>query len=167
MIAYILIVMGFMMRLAPHAPNMVPIAAIAIFAGSYLNKKAVPWVPLAIMVLSDLIIGLHGVVFYTWGAFIIIGFLGMRLRENRTPLRILGTTVSASLIFFVITNFGVFLAWYPQTWQGFTTCYIKALPFLRNTMISNVAFAFVFFGLYELARKLAGESRFREVLLAN
>lgn len=167
MIAYILIVMGFMMRLAPHAPNMVPVAAIAIFAGSYLNKKAVPWVPLAIMVLSDLIIGLHGVVFYTWGAFILIGFLGMRLRERRTPLNIFGTTVSAALIFFVVTNFGVFLAWYPHTWEGFATCYIKAVPFLRNTMISNVIFAFVLFGLYELARKLVEKNRFREVLLAN
>ena len=166
MIAYVLIIIGFMMRLLPHAPNMAPVAAIAIFAGAYLNKKIVPWVPLAIMVISDLVIGLHGVVLYTWGAFIIIGYMGMWLRQRKTPLAIFGTTVFSALLFFVITNFGVFLAWYPHTWQGIVTCYIKALPFLRNTMISNVLFAFVLFGAYEFARKLVGESRFRNVLLA-
>ena len=38
MIAYILIALGFLMRLVPHVPNTVPVAAIAIFAGAYLNK---------------------------------------------------------------------------------------------------------------------------------
>ncbi len=166
MIAYILIVVGFMMRLLPHAPNVVPVAAIAIFAGAYLNRKMVPWVPLAIMVISDLIIGLHGVVLYTWGAFIIIGYMGTWLRERRTPLPIFGAAVVSALVFFVITNFGVALAWYPHTWQGMVSCYIRALPFLRNTMIGNVLFAFVLFGSYELARKLVGGSRFRDVLLA-
>jgi hypothetical protein len=63
MIVYILIVFGFLMRLVPHVPNFAPIAAIALFAGAYLDKRIVPWVPLGIMIVSDLIIGLHGVVF--------------------------------------------------------------------------------------------------------
>ena len=167
MIAYILIVFGFMMRIIPHTPNIAPIVAIAIFAGAYLNKKVVPWVPLAIMVTSDLIIGLHGVVVYTWGAFIIIGFMGMHLREKRTPLGIFSTTALGALVFFVISNFGVWLAWYPHTASGFVNCYVMALPFLRNTMISNILFAFVLFGCYELARRLVGEARYKDVLLAN
>ncbi len=166
MIAYILIVIGFMMRLIPHAPNIAPVAAIALFAGAYLDRRIVPWVPLAIMIASDIIIGLHDVVFYTWGAFILIGLLGMRLKEKRTPLRIFGMTVSSALIFFAISNFGVALAWYPHTAQGFIRCYVNALPFLRNTMISNVTFAFVLFGCYELARRLAEGTRYSKVLLA-
>ena len=49
MIAYILIIFGFAMRLLPHVPNMAPVAAIAVFAGAYLDKRIVPWVPLAII----------------------------------------------------------------------------------------------------------------------
>lgn len=165
MLAYILIIMGFMLRLLPHMPNMAPVAAIAIFAGAYLDKRIVPWVPLAIMIVSDLIIGLHNVVFFTWGAFILIGFMGMWLKERRTPANILGASVLSAILFFAITNFGVWLAWYPHTLGGFTTCYIKAVPFLRNTLISNVLFSFVLFGAYELARRLAENSKFRRVLL--
>jgi len=167
MIAYILIAFGFMLRLIPHVPNMVPVAAIAIFAGAYLNKKIVPWVPLAIMVISDLIIGLHGVIFYTWGAFILIGYMGMFLRTRRTPARIFSMGVLSALVFFVITNFGVALAWYPHTAAGFVSCYVNALPFLRNTLVSNVLFSFVFFGVYEMAVKMAEKSKFRKVLLAS
>ena len=167
MIAYILILFGFLMRLIPHAPNMVPVAAIAIFAGAYLNKKIVPWVPLAIMVASDLIIGLHDVVLYTWGAFILIGFMGMWLKTRRTPGNVFAMTVFSSLVFFVITNFGVFIAWYPHTVQGFINCYVMALPFLRNTMIGNILFVFVVFSLYELARKMVRDTKLQKVLLVS
>ena len=100
MIAYILIVFGFMMRLLPHAPNMVPVAAIALFAGVYLNKKITPWVPLLIMAASDLIIGLHDMIFYTWGSFILIGYIGVWLRGRRSWKNIFLTSVFSSLLFF-------------------------------------------------------------------
>jgi hypothetical protein len=70
-------------------------------------------------------------------------------------------------LFFVITNFGVWIAWYPRTLDGLVMCYIKAIPFLRNTMAGNIVFAAVLFGSYELARKLAENTRFRRVLLAD
>jgi hypothetical protein len=167
MIAYLLIILGFCMRLVPHVPNMAPIAAIALFAGAYLDRRITPWVPLVIMVVTDLIIGMHDVVLYTWGAFIVIGFMGMSLKQKTTPGRILGLTVLSALFFFVVTNFGVWIVWYPRTFAGFLDCYVKALPFLRNTMASNVVFSFVLFGSYELAKKLVGESKYRTVLLTN
>ncbi|MFQ5952801.1 MAG: DUF6580 family putative transport protein [Candidatus Omnitrophota bacterium] len=165
MIAYMLIIFGFLMRLLPHAPNLVPVAAIALFAGAYLDKRIVPWVPLAIMVASDLIIGLHGVIFYTWGSFILIGFIGMWLKEHKTPANIFSASVFSAVLFFVITNFGVWLAWYPHTWSGFVNCYVRAIPFFRSTLIGNLFFVLMFFGTYELARKLVSETRFRAALL--
>jgi len=169
MIAYLLIVVGFLMRLIPHVPNIAPIAAIAIFAGAYLNKKIVPWVPLAIMVASDIILGLHNVVFYTWGAFILIGYIGGGLKNRVTPGRIFGTTAVSALLFFAISNFGVWLSGglYPHTLAGFTSCYVNALPFLRNTMISNVVFAFVFFGAYEVAKRSVKDVALSKVLLVH
>ncbi|MFH1837548.1 MAG: DUF6580 family putative transport protein [Candidatus Omnitrophota bacterium] len=165
MLVYMLIILGFVMRLVPHVPNIVPIAAIALFSGAYLDKKLVPWVPLAIMILSDIVIGFHGVVAYTWGAFILIGFIGMKLKEKRTPENIAFAAIFSAVTFFVISNFGVWMAWYPHTAQGFVSCYINAVPFLRNTMISNCVFTLVFFGGYELARKFAGGTSFGKVLL--
>jgi len=167
MIAYMLIVLGFLMRLIPHIPNAAPIAAIAIFAGATLNRKLVPWVPLAIMIASDLIIGMHDVVFYTWGAFMLIGIFGTRLKESRTPLGICGYAIGSALFFFAVTNFGVFLTWYPHTMQGFADCYIKAVPFFRTTLISNVVFSFVLFGVYDLAGRLVRETKYSRILLAD
>jgi len=166
MIAYILIAVCILLRLAPHMPNFVPIIAIAMFAGAYLPRKQAPWIPLAIMMISDLVIGLHGVIFYTWGAMLLCGFISTRLKENKGLANVCATTVFAALVFFAISNFGVWLAWYPHTAEGFVTCYIKALPFMRNTMAVNVLFALVLFGTYELARKLVKGTRFGKVLLA-
>ncbi len=165
MIAYALIVLGFVLRLLPHAPNFAPVAAIALFAGAYLDKRMVPWVPLAIMAASDLVLGLHDVVLYTWGAFIVIGFMGMFLREGRTPMRVAGMTVLSTLVFFVVTNFGVWLTWYPLTAQGLLDCYIKALPFLRNDLAANLLGALVMFGAYEFFNKTVTAPKLRAVLL--
>jgi len=166
MIAYILIILGFTMRLLPHSGNFVPVAAIAIFAGAYLDKRIVPWVPLAIMVLSDMIIGLHNMVIYTWGAFLLIGLLATWLKNNRSWGNIFAASILSAVLFFIITNFGVWIAWYPHTIQGFSSCFINAIPFFRNTLVSNVAFTFVLFGAYELARRVAGETKYRPLLIA-
>ncbi|MBD3380542.1 MAG: hypothetical protein GF408_08815 [Candidatus Omnitrophica bacterium] len=167
MIAYLLILLGILLRLVPHAANMAPVAAIALFAGAYLDRRIAPWVPLAIMVASDLVIGLHDVVFYTWGAFLLTGFMGVfTLREKRTPARVMGVTAGASILFFLITNFGVWLAWYPRTFAGLADCYVKALPFIRNTLASNLIAAAVLFGVYELLARTVKKPVARKVLFA-
>lgn len=167
MLVYILIVMGFLMRVIPHVPNVAPVAAIALFAGAYLDRRVTPWVPLAIMVASDLIIGLHDVVLYTWGAFVLIGFLGTYLKNNRTTGTVFTATVFSAALFFIITNFGVWLAWYPHTWQGMSQCYVNAIPFLRNMLIGNIVFAAALFGTYEFARRFIVSAKLRTVLLTN
>ena len=165
MLAYLLILIGFSARLMPLENNLAPIAAIALFSGVYLNKKIAPWVPLIIMAVTDLIIGMHDVVLFTWGAFVIIGFMGRTLKQRKTPLSIFLMTIGASLFFFFVSNFGVWLVWYPRTIAGFANCYVMALPFLRNTLAGNLIFSAILFGSYEMAGKLIGESRYRSVLL--
>ena len=167
MIAYLLILMGIFLRLVPHVPNVAPVAAIALFSGVYLDKRIVPWVPLAIMAVSDILIGFHDMVLFTWGAFLLIGFIGMWLRDRKSPGTIMATTVLSSILFFVISNFGVWLVWYPMTPAGLVDCYVKALPFLRNTMAGNVIFAFIMFGAYELARRLVSGKSFERLLLTS
>ena len=167
MIAYILIAVGFLMRFLPHAPNFVPVAAIAVFAGVYLNKRIAMWVPLAIMMISDLIIGLHDVVLYTWGAFLLIGIMNTWLKNRATAGNVFVSTILSAVLFFVITNFGVWLAWYAHTWEGFTTCYINAIPFLRNSLLGNIVYAAALFGSYELAKRVLEKKSYRTVLLVD
>ncbi|MBD3296525.1 MAG: hypothetical protein GF392_04085 [Candidatus Omnitrophica bacterium] len=167
MIAYLLIVLGLFLRVTPHVPNTAPIVAIALFAGTVLNRRVVPWVPLAIIMISDVLIGLHDMVLFTWGAFLLIGFLGLSLRKNSTPLRIAGYTIGSAVLFFFISNIGVYFLWYPLTLRGLADCFIRAVPFFRNTLVSNIIFSFALFGIYELAGRLAGETRYSRILLAD
>lgn len=61
-----------------------------------------------------------------------------------------GATLVGSLLFFFITNFGVWLYYEPHTWEGLTTCFIKAIPFYRTTLASDVVFTLILVGGYEL-----------------
>src|SRR5262249_22778167 len=47
-------------RVTPHAPNFTPVAASALFAGAVLRSRTLALaVPLAAMVVSDLVLGWH------------------------------------------------------------------------------------------------------------
>ena len=50
----------------------------------------------------------------------------------------------ASFTFFLLSNFGVFFAWYEHSWQGFLTCYALALPFYSRTLMSDLLFGYGF-----------------------
>ncbi len=160
MIALIIIAIGIVMRLLPHPANVAPVAAIALFAGTYLNKKYALWVPLAIMMISDIFIGLHDVILYTWGSFILVALIGMWLKNNKRLLNIGFASVASSFLFFFITNFGVWLNWYPRNLQGMINCYTLALPFYRNTFIGDIAYVAIFFGLYEFVAKFIKDTKF-------
>ncbi|PIU41562.1 MAG: hypothetical protein COS99_04775 [Candidatus Omnitrophica bacterium CG07_land_8_20_14_0_80_42_15] len=160
MIALMMIMMGITMRFLPHPYNVTPIAAIALFSGVYLNKKYAPWVPLAIMILSDLVIGLHNVIAYTWGSFILVALIGMWLKNNRTVLNIGIAAILSSFLFFVITNFGVWLTWYPRSITGLINCYTLAIPFYRSTLLGGIMYTAAFFGLYELSARAIRNTKF-------
>ncbi len=141
---------GILVRLIPHVPNFAPLAAVALFSGVYFNKKYGWLLPLGIYVLSDLIIGLHNTVIFTWSSILIIYFLGRSLQRKKTVISTFLYTLVSSVIFFVVTNFGVWLmGWYPPTLEGLVQCFIYALPFFRMSLVSNFVYVIVFFGVYE------------------
>jgi len=141
---------GVMARLIPHTPNFAPLAAVALLSGLYCNKRYGYLIPLAIYILSDLILGLHNTVLFTWGSLIIIYFLGWHLRQKKTMARAVCYTILSSLTFFVITNFGVWLmGWYPHTTSGLAQCFINALPFFRISLAADLVYGAVFFGMCE------------------
>jgi uncharacterized membrane protein len=154
MFVYILVIVAVSLRLLPHMPNFVPIIAISMFAGAYLPKKKAIMIPLAIMVISDLFIGLHNVVLFTWGAMLLCGFIGTRLKNNIRPGSIVSTTLFSALAFFLISNLGVWLVWYPTTFAGLTNCFVKAIPFFRSTFLVNIVVVIVMFSLQSIIERM-------------
>lgn len=149
-----IIVIAVLLRLVPHIPNMTPIAAMALFGGAYLNKKYALLVPLAAMVVSDLFLGFSQITFFVYISFLLIGGLGLLLRHHKTMPWIIGASLASSILFFILTNFGVWVLYnfYPKTIAGLMECYIAGIPFFRNTIIGDLFYTGVFFGGYELVR---------------
>jgi hypothetical protein len=168
MLAISLIIIGILLRFTPHAPNFTPVAAIALFGGAYLNKRYALIVPLLLMVISDLFIGMHNTVAFTWGGFALITVLGFWIKKHKSLSRITVAPLASSILFYIISNFGVWLmGWYPYTLQGLIKCYVMALPFLRDFTLATVLYSFGFFGVYELIARAVKDTKLSKVLLTN
>lgn len=166
MLALILLIAGIIFRFVPHLANFTPVLAIALFGGVCLNKKYAIVMPLALMILSDALLGLHNTVMFTWGSILLISALGMFVRERKNAANITMSAFSSAVLFFIITNFGVWLmGWYPLTLNGLISCYTLAIPFFRTTMLSTLAYSLVLFGVYELIARKIKDTPLAKVLL--
>ena len=148
-----LILVGVVARLVPHAPNVTPLTAMALFGATYLSRRWGILLPLATVILSDLILGLHETILFTWGGFALTGLVGWWLRRQPSAGRIVASAVAGSFIFFLVSNFGVWLlgdggTMYPKTAEGLWSCFVAALPFYRNTLVGDLVYTAGFFGLY-------------------
>lgn len=163
----LLIVLGLIVataasRLLPHPPNFVPVGAMALFGAAALPKRWLAFaVPLVAFYLSDLALnnilyaeyyegfywGMSG---FTAGAIVLMVLLGTGMLRN-LPFswsRIGGAAVGATLIFFLVTNFGVWAGgmMYPKTGAGLLAAFGAGLPFLLSSLLANLIFSGVLFG---------------------
>lgn len=152
-----LILAGAFARLLPHPPNVAPIAAMALLGGAMLPRPQAFLAPLAALFLSDLFIGLHSGMPFVYGAFAMVVLLGGLLREERGVSRLAAVTLAGSVLFFAVTNLGVWLSsgMYPANLGGLQACYAAALPFFRNSLLGDAFFTAALFGLDRLARTAA------------
>lgn len=150
LLASCLIIFAIIFRLLPHLPNFTPIAAIAIFSGAILPKKWAYSLPITAMIASDLIIGLHSLIWLTWGSFLIIAIASNRYFGKIRVVNVLAASLGSSVFFFLVTNLGVWLEGrlYPLTAGGLFGCYYNAIPFFRNTLLGDLVFSTVLFGAY-------------------
>ena len=148
-----LIALGALLRVLPHPANFAPVAAIAIFGGAMLPRRYGILAPLAAMVVSDVVIGFHNLIPVTWGSYVLIALVSGIWMKKRTLTRGITLTLSASIFFYVVTNFAVWVTsgMYAHTLSGLMSCYIMALPFFRNTLLSDMLFTASLFGLYWVA----------------
>ena len=145
-----LILLGIVSRLVPHPWNATPLTAIALFGGTYVSKRWSILLPLAIVAVSDVFLGWHSTIPFTWGAFAVTGWLAWWIRVQPSAARILGGSLLGSVIFFLVTNFGVWAAQtlYPKTASGLWECYVAGIPFFRNALAGDLIYTAVLFGMY-------------------
>jgi hypothetical protein len=154
LVAVILILFAAFSRLIPHPANFTPIAAIALFSGAYLGKKYFLVIPVAAMLIGDIFLGFHPMMIWVYGSFIVIALIGLWLKSHKNVGYILGTTLVSSIIFFIITNFGVWVAgFYEYSLRGLIECYTMAIPFFRNSIAGDLIYVTAMFGIYELVKK--------------
>ena len=125
-----LIFLAVITRLLPHPPNFTPITGIALFAvNRFSDKKLAFSLPLLCMIVTDFFIGFHSIVPFVYLSIIGISCIGY-----------FSTILKSSILFFIISNFGVWLVGYPNSIAGFLACYTMALPFFVNTILGDFFF---------------------------
>ena len=62
--------------------------------------------------------------------------------------RILTSSLGASAIFFLVTNFAFLYSNYPHDLHGIIQAYVNGLPFLRGTLLGDMFYSLALFGGY-------------------
>jgi hypothetical protein len=138
-------------------PNVSPITALALFSGAYLaDRKLALLVPLAAMVIGDLIIGFHDMMFFVYAAFVLISLVGIFISTRVCGHIVIAASLISSVLFFLVTNFGVWMVsgMYPLTFEGLLACYTAAIPFFQLTLLGDLFFVGVIFGGFMLLERL-------------
>jgi hypothetical protein len=134
-------------RFVPHPPNFTSLLALSFYVPAILGTRFLPALILSFIV-TDIVIGFHGVTLFTWGSVVVIG-LGARYFTKNLVTRISGSLIGC-FFFFIITNFGVWsLGGYGYTLSGFLLCYTLAIPFFVYSVTSTFIFSIVIEFLYK------------------
>lgn len=165
----LMILFAALSRLLPHPVNFTPIGGMALFGAAYFTKKHWAFIiPLVAMFISDLIINnvvypivypeyyngftlLTGGWYYMYGAFALIAAMGLFTLKNIKLPNLIGSSLAASLIFFLVTNFGTWASgtMYPMTLSGLGMSYAAGLPYFFNTIAGDFFYVAVMFGSFE------------------
>ena len=163
----IIILLAAFTRIMPHPPNFSPMATIGLFGAAHFAKKwQAFFIPLIGIWVSDLVINnyvysssssnfvwFYSGFYWQYISYILIIFAGLFIFNRGISLtKMFGGMISSSGIFFLVSNFGVWAGgtMYPKNFGGLITCYAAGVPFIHNTIISDVLFTTVLFGTYYL-----------------
>ena len=153
-------------RLIPHPFNFSPLGALALFAGSKFDKKSLALaVPLLATFISDVILNnffykamfptftlfYNGwyIVYFSYALIALAGYLF--LKQDKWWKLIIGS-IGASILFFIISNLSYWTSYnmYTKDFTGLMSCYTAAIPFFKSTLIGNLLWTLVLFGIYHL-----------------
>ena len=143
-------------RWLPHPANVSPIAAMALFGGAYFADKRMAFiVPFLALMLGDVLIGFHDTMVFVYAGFALTVGIGIWLQHRISSANVLISAIGASLLFFIITNFGVWATsgMYTYSPEGLLQAYVAAIPFLQNSLMGNLVFSAAMFGGYALLQQ--------------
>ena len=143
-----LFLLAVMSRWVGHAWNFTIVGGAFLFAGAYFqDKKVAVALMLSAMLVSDLFIGFHNQMLTVYFSYLIVVALGFLLSTGASRLKIAGFALLGSTSFYLISNFGVWYGGglYPMTAAGLAECYVMAIPFYRNQLVSDVVSAVAIF----------------------
>lgn len=141
------ITIGVLGRLIPHWPNATPLISLCLFSGVMLSRNQASIIMLLTLIISDVVLALwlHYPLFGYWTIFGYSGFLLLTITSRYfSNLLTINKTIFIStgyaLLFWIWSNLGVWLTatLYPHTVNGLVECYVAALPFLQNLILSSV-----------------------------
>ncbi len=158
-----------------HAPlvNFTPIGAMALFGGAYFNTTSRAFIlPLLTLFFSDVLLmqfrysnHVSGILYegwyWTYGAFALMVLVGKYINTKVSIGSVLGGSLIAALLHWLITDFGVWAAGgrnmltglpYTKDISGLITCYIAAIPYFKNLLLSNILYSAILFGGFEIAQ---------------
>tara|TARA_B100001121_G_scaffold302336_1_gene314802 strand:- start:462 stop:947 length:486 start_codon:yes stop_codon:yes gene_type:complete len=128
-------------RFVPHPPNFTSLIALSFYVPVIFGRQFIPAIILSFAI-TDLVIGYHYGIFFTWGSVLLIGLISNYFR-NSLIKRLSGALVGA-IIFFIVTNFGVWISgMYEYSFNGIISCYVAAIPFFAYSAISTILFSFL------------------------
>jgi predicted Fe-S protein YdhL (DUF1289 family) len=145
-------------RLIPHPPNFTPIIAVAIMSGYLFKNVNLSFVVLLLtMFISDLFIGFYGNLIFVYASLLLITYIFHKFSNKINFKNLFISGFAGSLIFFIISNFGVWALGSPGVYDiayeksvsGLIQCYILAIPFFGNTFLSTLIFAYPALYIYK------------------
>jgi len=145
-------------RLIPHPPNFTPIIAVAIMSSYFFKNINLSLLILLIaMLISDLFIGFYENVIFVYVSLLLITFVFHKISNKINFKNLFICGFAGSLIFFVVSNFGVWALGspgvydiaYEKSLSGLIECYILAIPFFGNTFLSTIIFAYPAIFIYK------------------
>lgn len=166
-LAAALVFFAVLLRVVEHPFNATPLVAVMLFSAAIFKEWS--WkigVPLVALVGSDALIelkngyGFHSSTLMVYATFALIFVLGYFVLRRINPIRIFTSSILASLVFFLVTNFALFypqaavpnpsLGQYPHNWTGIVASYQAGLPFYKNMVVGDLVFLAILFGAYYL-----------------
>jgi hypothetical protein len=157
MLAYLFLVFALAvhLRFLPLPYSFAPVAAALLYFGARMPRKQM-WIPVAALAASGVYLSrstygypVTADLLVTWAWYAGIVLLGGLLAKNASALRVGAASLTASVSFFLLSNFAVWAVWnmYPKTASGLAMCYVAGLPFFRNAVASDLFFSAAFFGI--------------------
>ena len=135
-------------RLIPHPPNFTPIITVAIMSSYFFKNVYLSAVVLIIsMVIGDIFIGFYVNMIFVYISLLCITVFFFKASKRMNSKNLIIFAFSGSLVFFFISNLGVWILGdlYEKNLNGLVQCYIMAIPFFKNTLMSTIIFSYIAF----------------------